>query len=72
MTKLLKTNPQERISLDEVLEHPWFQGNPALKAPSTVVAPQVEPTKLPLDSDIIKKENYQVVSKPSLANKAEA
>jgi hypothetical protein len=44
--------------LDEVLEHPWFQGNPALKAPSTVVAPQVEPTKLPLDSDIIKKENY--------------
>jgi hypothetical protein len=28
--------------------------------------------KLSLDSDVIKKENYQVVSKPSLANKAEA
>jgi hypothetical protein len=29
------------------------------------------PQKLELESDIIKKENYQVVSKPSLANKAE-
>jgi len=43
-----------------------------LKASSTLAAPQTEPTKLPLDSDVIKKENYQVVSKPSLANKAEA
>jgi hypothetical protein len=72
VTKLLKTNPQERISLEEVLEHPWFLGNPPVKPVTTVVAPATEPTKLPLDSDIIKKENYQVVSKPSIANKAEA
>jgi hypothetical protein len=71
VTKLLKTNPQERISLEEVLEHPWFQGNPPVKPATAVVAPPTEPTKLPLDSDIIKKENYQVVSKPSIANKAE-
>ncbi len=71
VTKLLKTNPQERISLEEVLEHPWFQGNPSSKAFPASLVPS-EPQKLPLDSDIIKKENYQVVSKPSIANKAEA
>jgi serine/threonine protein kinase len=67
VTKMLKTNPQERISLEEMLEHPWFQGNPSTKQ----VAPtQLEPQALLL-SDPIKKENYQVVSKPSLSNKAE-
>lgn len=72
VTKLLKTNPSERISLDEILDHPWFQANPAIKP--TVTAPPVDapPQKLPLVSDEIKKENYQVVSKPSIANKAEA
>lgn len=69
MTKLLKTNPSERVSLEETLEHPWFQGNPPLR-PMSAAAP-AEPIKLPLDSDVITKENYQVVSKPSLANKAE-
>ena len=73
VTKLLKTNPQERISLEEVLEHPWFQGNPPLKAqPASNNVNPPEPKKLELESDIIKKDNYQVVSKPSLANKAEA
>lgn len=67
VTKLLKTNPQERISLEEVLEHPWFLANPATKP----AGQQPEPQKLQLDSDIIKKENYQVVSKPSIQNKAE-
>lgn len=31
VTKLLKTNPAERISLDEVINHPWFKANPPLK-----------------------------------------
>jgi len=57
--------------LEEVLEHPWFQGNPPLKAAPSVENQEAQ-QKLPLDSDVIKKENYQVVSKPSLANKAEA
>lgn len=28
--KLLKIEPEERISLEEMLEHPWFSKNPAL------------------------------------------
>ena len=36
VTKLLKTTPAERISLEETLEHPWFQGNPPLKQASIV------------------------------------
>ena len=31
VAKLLKTNPAERISLDEILNHPWCKANPALK-----------------------------------------
>lgn len=31
VSKLLKTNPQERINLDEVTNHPWFKANPPIK-----------------------------------------
>lgn len=31
VTKLLKTNPAERITLEEVLNHPWFKSNPPIK-----------------------------------------
>ena len=31
VSKLLKTNPAERISLEEVLNHPFFKANPAIK-----------------------------------------
>ena len=71
VTKLLKTNPKERISLEEVLEHPWFLSNPDSRPPSGSQPSTSLSMKLPLDSDIIQKENYQVVSKPSIANKAE-
>jgi hypothetical protein len=46
--------------LDVVLKHPWFQGNPTVKPATAVVAPPTEPTKLPLDSDIIKKETTKL------------
>lgn len=76
MSKLLKTNPAERINLDEVTNHPWFKANPAIKPVLTQEVPppqaQAAAQKLPLDTETIKKENYQVVSKPSIANKAEA
>ena len=31
VTKLLKTTPSERISLEEVTNHPWFKANPPVK-----------------------------------------
>jgi hypothetical protein len=31
VSKLLKTNPVERISLEEVTNHPWFKANPPLR-----------------------------------------
>jgi len=79
VTKLLKTNPQERMSLNEVLNHPWFKSNPAIKPVAqlemvTVGSLEKEAApkeKTPLVQSEIKKENYQVVSKPSIQNKAE-
>jgi serine/threonine protein kinase len=29
--KLLKTNPAERIKLDDIVEHPWLKSNPPLR-----------------------------------------
>jgi serine/threonine protein kinase len=31
VTKILKLNPSERISIDEILNHAWFEKNPPLK-----------------------------------------
>lgn len=31
VSKLLKTNPSDRISLEEVTNHPWFKANPPIK-----------------------------------------
>ena len=35
VTKLLKTNPAERINLEDVLNHPWFKANPPIKPVQT-------------------------------------
>lgn len=39
VTKILKLNPKERISLDEMLNHTWFEKNPPIK-PILVKIPQ--------------------------------
>ena len=31
VTKILKLNPAERLSLEEILDHPWFTQNPPLR-----------------------------------------
>lgn len=31
VSKLLKTNPVERIKLDDITDHPWFKANPAIR-----------------------------------------
>lgn len=35
--KLLRTDPQQRIKLDEIVEHPWFINNPPIRQVQSVV-----------------------------------
>ena len=74
ISKLLKTNPAQRLKLDEICNHPFFKNNPPIRpvgpvhtdaAPSTT-APPGAPKTLQLDGKI-NKGDYQVVSKPSHA-----
>jgi serine/threonine protein kinase len=67
VSKLLKSDPEQRISLSEILEHPWFQAHkPSKPQPSKSIVPQkLDP------SGEIEKGKYAVISKPSLKNKAE-
>jgi serine/threonine protein kinase len=58
VSKLLKTTPSERLSLEEVTNHPWFKANPPLKPVITENAnPAPVSLKFEIDGDI-KKENY--------------
>jgi len=68
VTKLLKTNPNERMPLDEITNHPWFLNNPALKPVAVTQTVADRPTKLELDKEI-KKDDYAIISKPSIQNK---
>jgi len=66
VTKLLKINQAERIPLEQVLNHPWFKSLEPLKpVTSSKVA---VPKQIDL-SATVKKEDYMVVSKPSIQNK---
>ncbi|CAI2359179.1 unnamed protein product [Moneuplotes crassus] len=69
VVKLLKSNPDSRIGLSEILEHPWFQAHqPSKPTISKVLIPQKK-----LDpSGEIEKGKYAVISKPSLKNKIES
>jgi len=57
VSKLLKTNPAERPSLDDITNHPWFKANPPIKP--IVSESTAAPISLKLDlQEEIKKENY--------------
>jgi serine/threonine protein kinase len=60
---LLKAKPEERITLNELFEHPWMVQNPPLRK---TCGPTTEIVKLPNESEIPEKE-YKVISKPDNA-----
>jgi serine/threonine protein kinase len=35
--KLLKTDPSQRIKLDEIAQHPWFTSNPPIREVKNVL-----------------------------------
>jgi len=50
ITKILKLNPQERITIDEILSHSWFEKNPPIKS---IVINLITDPKLILESHLI-------------------
>lgn len=67
VSKLLKSDPDQRIELSEIVEHPWFQAH---KPTKPVIPKSLVPQKLDPSGDI-EKGKYAVISKPSLKNKVE-
>lgn len=59
--KLLKTNPQERIKLDEIVDHPWFKSNPPIRPVHTINGSN-QPSLL---ASQIKQNDYKVINQPS-------
>jgi len=69
ISKLLKINPMQRIPIDQIVKHPWFESTPQLR-PVNFLTLNSDTNKLMQDA--VNKNDYQVVSKPSVANMAEA
>lgn len=67
VSKLLKSDPDQRIALSEIVEHPWFQAH---KPTKPLIPKSIVPQKLDPSGDI-DKGKYAVISKPSLKNKVE-
>lgn len=68
ISKLLKIDPAQRIPIDQIVEHPWFKSLPQLR-PVNVITLDASTNKVM--SEQIGKNDYQVLSKPSIANMAE-
>jgi serine/threonine protein kinase len=81
ISKLLKTNPAQRIKLEEICEHPFFKNNPPIRpvvgitevgeetkdpVQATATTDKVAAALISLDGNI-DKGSYQIVSKPSHA-----
>lgn len=65
ISKILKQNPKERISLDEILSHTWFEKNPAIRP---VLAINKEEQKTFLESFLIKKKIEPITTSTSVAS----
>ncbi|KAF2761723.1 protein kinase kin1 [Pseudovirgaria hyperparasitica] len=52
ISRMLVTDPRQRASLSEILNHPWI--TKGFNAPPENYLPQREPLQLPLDPDVVK------------------
>jgi hypothetical protein len=69
--RLLKANPKQRISLEEMKNHPWFKANPPIRtAPLKTKHTLQNGTPLPKTAKV-KSNEYEVVSQKSLTNRKE-
>jgi len=69
ISKLLKIDPKQRIVIQDITDHPWFKSIAQIRQVSNYV--ETEDSSRLLESQMDEKD-YQVVSKPSVTNKAEA
>ena len=69
ISKLLKIDPKNRIPVSEITDHPWFKSIPQIRPVTNYIQPSHSAN---LMEQQLEKKDYQVVSKPSVANKAEA
>ncbi|KAK2760728.1 serine/threonine-protein kinase KIN2 [Arachnomyces sp. PD_36] len=53
ISRMLVTDPKQRASLNEILNHPWM--TKGFSGPPENYVPQREPLQMPLDNDIIEK-----------------
>jgi len=67
VSKLLKSDPEQRIELSQIVEHPWFQAHKPMRpiTQNSVVSQKLDP------SGEIDKGKYAIISKPSFKNKVE-
>jgi serine/threonine protein kinase len=69
VAKLLKPNPKDRLSLEELLTHPWFTGKPLLRP---ILTKEIEMEKaLPKADQDLEEKEYEAVSKVSKINREE-
>lgn len=66
--KLLKTNPAERIQLDEITNHPWFQNQEELHPNLVIEAPITSAQKLRKDGNL-NPDEYKPVTQPSMQDR---
>jgi len=65
---LLKSEPSQRIKLDDITEHPWFKNNPPMRPVAPGIPKKETSKQINIDGNI-EKVDYQVVSQPSIVNK---
>lgn len=65
MRRLLRTNPKERLNIEQLLEHSWMRAHAPLR-PTTELTRAVEPLPVILDSSdpTFQTYEYKVISKP--------
>lgn len=69
VSKLLKSNPADRISLSDALEHAWFKSRPEIRP---VLTREVEMKKaLPTLEQAMGDDDFEAVSKVSKVNREE-